>query len=194
MNEFIGLQFCVFTFSWLQFNLFWTCCKRFENLWVIELRSLQNWYFSVQAALGYFNRYYFTKLSSSYFVTSWCISHTCKNVNLGTYACVYHAIYLLCLAYWIEIDWYIGKADISGQYLGFSNISVSAKTTDFISFSRCAQNAVILLTHPDNLRKKAQRKLWQEKQLDNLLFFWCPGIFAIAVVSFSSLKFLIFAK
>ena len=42
-----------------------------------------------------------------------------------------------------------------GRYLGFTDILVSAKTADFIGLSRYWQNAVILLTHPDNLRKKA---------------------------------------
>jgi len=41
--------------------------------------------------------------------------------------------------------------------LGFADISASAKTADLIGLSRCWQNAVIFLTHPDNLRKKAQR-------------------------------------
>ena len=49
-----------------------------------------------------------------------------------------------------------GLTDISGRYLGFVNISVSAKTADFIDFSRCWQNAVIFLSHPDTLSKKVQ--------------------------------------
>jgi len=36
-------------------------------------------------------------------------------------------------------------------------LSVSAKIAGFIGLSRCWQNAVIFLTHPDNLRKKVQR-------------------------------------
>jgi len=44
-----------------------------------------------------------------------------------------------------------------GRYLGFTNILVSAKTPNFIGINRCWQKAVIFLTHPDNLRKKAQR-------------------------------------
>jgi len=36
-------------------------------------------------------------------------------------------------------------------------IPVSAKMADFIGRSRCWQNAVTFLTHPDKLRKKAQR-------------------------------------
>jgi len=56
----------------------------------------------------------------------------------------------------LEIDRYIG------QYLGFTDISVSAKIADCIGVSRCWQNAVIFLAHPDNLRKKTQRrKSWQ---------------------------------
>jgi len=51
----------------------------------------------------------------------------------------------------LEIDRYIGR------YLGFTEISVSAKTADIIGLSRCWQNAVIFSTHSDNLRKKAQR-------------------------------------
>jgi len=43
----------------------------------------------------------------------------------------------------LEINRYIGR------YLGFTDISASA---DFISFGRCWQKAVILLTDPDNLR------------------------------------------
>jgi len=53
-------------------------------------------------------------------------------------------------ALYLEINRYIGR------YLGFTDISISAKTTDFIGLSRCWQNAVIFLTHPDNLRNKAQ--------------------------------------
>ena len=52
---------------------------------------------------------------------------------------------------WLEIDRYIGR------YLDFTDISVSAKTADIIGLNRSWQNAVIFLTHPDNLRKKAQR-------------------------------------
>jgi len=37
--------------------------------------------------------------------------------------------------------------DISGRYLGFTDISVSAKMTDIISLVRCWQNAVIFIPH-----------------------------------------------
>jgi len=47
--------------------------------------------------------------------------------------------------------WYIGR------YLSLTDISVSAKTTDFIGLSRCWQNTVIFLTHPNNLHKKTQQ-------------------------------------
>jgi len=41
----------------------------------------------------------------------------------------------------------LGFADISvGRYLGFADISVSAKTADFIGLSRCWQNTVLLYT------------------------------------------------
>jgi len=56
---------------------------------------------------------------------------------------------------WVTIrDWPIYRP---GRFLDSTDISVSAKTADFISLSKCWQNAVIFLTHPDNLRKKAQR-------------------------------------
>jgi len=61
----------------------------------------------------------------------------------------------------IEFDRYIGR------YLGFTDILVSAKMANFISLSRCWPNAVIFLTHPDNLCKKAQwtrSRLLQERQ------------------------------
>ena len=51
----------------------------------------------------------------------------------------------------VEVDQYIGR------YLGYTDISASAKTADFIGLSRCSRNAVIFLTHADNLHKKAQR-------------------------------------
>ena len=50
--------------------------------------------------------------------------------------------------YILEIDRYIGR------YLGFTDISVSANS---IGLNTSWQNAVIFLTHPDNLRKKAQQ-------------------------------------
>ena len=43
-----------------------------------------------------------------------------------------------------------------GQYLGFTNISVSAKMAYFIGLGRWWHSAVIFLTPADNLRKKAQ--------------------------------------
>jgi len=44
------------------------------------------------------------------------------------------------------------KTDILSRYLGFNDISVSAKMADFIGLSKCWQTAVLFLTHPDNLR------------------------------------------
>jgi len=52
-------------------------------------------------------------------------------------------------------------------YLGFTDISVSAKTAEFIGLSRCWENAVIFLTHPDNLRKKAQRNKSRQLSCSN---------------------------
>jgi len=67
----------------------------------------------------------------------------------------------------VEIYRYIGLADIIGQYLGFADISVLAKTADFIGLSRCWQNAVIFLTHPDNLLKKAQQSKSRQLSFNN---------------------------
>jgi len=44
-----------------------------------------------------------------------------------------------------------------GQWLGFTDIWVSARLADIIGLNRSWQNAVIFLTHADNLHKKAQR-------------------------------------
>jgi len=49
------------------------------------------------------------------------------------------------------------------RYLGFTIISVSSKTVDFIGLSKCSQYAVIFLTQPDNLHKKSQQS--KSKQL-----------------------------
>jgi len=59
--------------------------------------------------------------------------------------------------FYLEIDRYIS------QYLGFIDISVSAKTADIIGLNRSWQNAVVFLMHPDTLHKKAQRS--KSKQL-----------------------------
>ena len=59
--------------------------------------------------------------------------------------------------FYLEIDRYIS------QYLGFIDISVSAKTADIIGLNRSWQNAVAFLMHPDTLHKKAQRS--KSKQL-----------------------------
>jgi len=60
--------------------------------------------------------------------------------------------------FYVEIERYISR------YLGFADISVSA---DFIGLSRCWQNAVIFLTHPYNLRKKAQRSKSRQLSCSN---------------------------
>jgi len=49
---------------------------------------------------------------------------------------------------------HIGLID---RYLGFADTSISAKTANFISLSRCWQNAVIFLMYPDNLLNKASQ-------------------------------------
>ena len=61
----------------------------------------------------------------------------------------------------VEINRYIGR------YLGLTNISVSAKMADIIGLNRSWQNAVVFLTHPDNLRKKAQRSKSRELSYNN---------------------------
>jgi len=59
------------------------------------------------------------------------------------------------------------------------SISLSAKTTDFIGLSRCWQNAVIFLTNPDNLCKKAQS---QDSYLQKTLLVF-EKIFFLAIVN-----------
>ena len=56
---------------------------------------------------------------------------------------------LVYTAFLLEIDWYLGFTEISW------NIGIG-RLADFISLSGCWQNAVIFLTHPENLHKKAQ--------------------------------------
>jgi len=56
----------------------------------------------------------------------------------------FHSLTASCL--YREID----------RYLDFADVSVLAKTANLIGRSRCWQNTVIFLMHPDNLRKKAQ--------------------------------------
>jgi len=55
------------------------------------------------------------------------------------------------------------------RYLGFTDISLSAKTADIIGLNRSWQNAVIFLTHPDNLRKKAQRSKSRQLSYNNAI-------------------------
>jgi len=49
---------------------------------------------------------------------------------------------------WLEIDWYIGRYWV---------LPIYRYRPKQIGLSRCWQNAVIFLMHPDNLCKKAQR-------------------------------------
>jgi len=61
----------------------------------------------------------------------------------------------------LEIDQSIG------WYLGFTDISVSAKKADIIGLNRSWQNAVTFLTHPDNLHKKAQQSKSRQLSYNN---------------------------
>jgi len=61
----------------------------------------------------------------------------------------------------LKIDQYIG------QYLDFTDILVLAKTADFVGLSNSWQNTVIFLKHPDNLRKKAQRRKSRQLSYSN---------------------------
>jgi len=54
-----------------------------------------------------------------------------------------------------------------GRYLGFTDISVSAKTVSIIGLNRSWQNIVIFLTHPDYMRKKAQRSKSRQLSYNN---------------------------
>jgi len=90
-------------------------------------------------------------------VLTWYAMPVCDIIMVSTISrmlCAVVAVVIIILNVrwwlWVEIDRYIG------WYLDFTDISVSAKTADIIGLSRCWQNAVIFLTHPDNLHEKAQ--------------------------------------
>ena len=69
---------------------------------------------------------------------------------------------------WQKLNWFIVEIDrYIGRYLGFTDISVSAKTANIIGHNRSWQNAVIFLTLPDNLRKKAQRSKSRQLSYNN---------------------------
>jgi len=71
--------------------------------------------------------------------------------------------------------------------LGFTDIS--AIMADFISFCRWWQNAVIFLSHADNLRKKAQpTKSSQLSCSNSSQFFFCWNISVIFAETIWSLK------
>jgi len=72
---------------------------------------------------------------------------------------------ILCLS--LEIDRYIGLADILGRYLGFTDISASAIMAKCIGLSRCCQNPIIFLMHPVNLHKKAQQSKSRQLSYSN---------------------------
>jgi len=65
--------------------------------------------------------------------------------------------------FWLETDRYIDLA----EYSGFTDISVSAKMANTIGLNRSWQNAVIFLTHPANLRKKAQQSKSRQFSYNN---------------------------
>jgi len=72
---------------------------------------------------------------------------------------LHHAVSICCNNILVKLtrDWLIYQPGwYISWYLGFTNILVLAKTADFIGLNRSWQNTVIFLTHPDNLRKKAQ--------------------------------------
>jgi len=74
-----------------------------------------------------------------------------SDLHLIVFIVVFQLDFIKLLNIALEVD------QISGWYLGFTDISISAKTANIIGLSRCWQNAVIFLTHADNLRNKAQR-------------------------------------
>ena len=79
-----------------------------------------------------------------------------------SWVCQHPSVYLHFFKWFsLEIDRYIGR------YLGFTDISVSAKTADIIGLNASWQNAVIFHTHPDNLRKKAQRSKSRQLSYNN---------------------------
>jgi len=67
---------------------------------------------------------------------------------------IYIYIYGCCPSHTSRL-WRIAQiAYQPGRYMGFTDISVSAKTA--LAVSRCWQNAVIFLTHADALHNKVQ--------------------------------------
>ena len=84
------------------------------------------------------------------------IIQSCKSMRNGS-----DKLRINTMLFQVEIDRYIGR------YLGFTNISVSAKTADNIGLNRSWQNTVIFLTHPDNLRKKAQQSKSRPSSYNN---------------------------
>jgi len=70
---------------------------------------------------------------------------------------------------WLDIDQYIRPGRYIGRYLRFTNILVSVKTADSIGLNRSWQSAVIFLTHPDNMRKNAQRSKSRQLSYNNAI-------------------------
>jgi len=138
-----------------------------------------NWLPTCQNSLGYIP----LKQAWAYQIHFFCKSFTFWNIKVPksgikqlnsvnmprfSYRNITNALFHAFLAfgriskhYHSEID------DISGRYLCFTNISVSAKMADIIGLSRCWQRAVILFTHADNLCKKAQRSKSRQLSCSN---------------------------
>jgi len=68
---------------------------------------------------------------------------------------------------WLEIDRYMGLADIIDPYEGFAYILVLAKTAGLIGLCSHWRKTVIFLTYADNPHKKAQQSKSRELSCSN---------------------------
>jgi len=71
-------------------------------------------------------------------------------------ACISRRAYSIPEWGWRDKAWQGWLALEIDRYFGLTNISVSARLADYIGLGRCWENAVIFLTHVDNVHKKAQ--------------------------------------
>ena len=101
----------------------------------------------------------------------WNLQNTCRKLTVSD--CVYFVLVVYSVNFHLLRNW-VNVIQCRhrpiyqpGRYLGFTDISVSAKTADIIGLSRRWQNAVIFLTHPDNLRKKTQRSKSRQLSCSN---------------------------
>jgi len=78
---------------------------------------------------------------------------------------------ILCLS--LEIDRYIGLADILGRYLGFTDISASAIMAKCIGLSRCCQT----LLYSSCIQSSCTRKHNKASQ-DSYLTAMLAGVFS----------------